>query len=80
MFNVDFMLGLRLRQLTYNNQTLPILQHKQDRSTPACVVSDGPTLNQYWVSVSYWLRLHTSKNDDPALGSCNPQSEMLSQH
>ena len=60
MVNDDFMFGQRRRQLAYTNPTLSILQRKQD----------GPTLNQYYVSVSYWLRLHTSKNDDPSLGSC----------
>ena len=40
---VDFMLGQRRRQLTYINPALSILEHKQDRSTPAqCFLNVGP--------------------------------------
>ena len=48
MVNVDFMLGQRRGQLAYINLALSIIQHKQDRSTPAqCFLNVKPTLNQY---------------------------------
>ena len=46
----------------------------------ACVANDGPTINQYWVSVAYWLRLHTVRTMTQRWVHGNPQSEMLSQH
>ena len=49
--NVDFMLGQRRRQLAYINSALSIIQHKQDRSTPAeCFLNVGPasqTMDQH---------------------------------
>ena len=66
MVNIHFMLGQRRRQLAYINPALSILQRKQDRSTPAqCFLNVGPASK-----TMDWLRLHTSNNDDPALGSC----------
>ena len=60
MVNVDFMLGQRRRQLSYINPLLSISQRKYDRPTLAqcfpnvgpVAANNGPTLNQYWVSVS----------------------------
>ena len=43
MVNVDFMLGQRRGQLAYINPVLSIIQHEQDRSTPArCFLNAGP--------------------------------------
>ena len=74
MVNVDFMLGQRRRQLEYINPALSILQHKQDKSTPAqCFLNVGPAsqmMGQHKPILGQCVRLRTSKNDDPALGSC----------
>ena len=77
MVDVDFMLGQRHRRLTYINPPLSIAQRKHDRSAPAQWFPHvGPvsqTMDQRQTNIGSVYRvdrLHTSKDDDPALGLC----------
>ena len=88
MVNVDFMLGQRRRQLTYNNPALSIIQHKQNSSTPALSFPNvGPasqTMDQRKTNIGSVCRTDSDCTPVRMMTQrwvhVNPQSEKLSQH